>query len=224
MPHPRMWREGGTVRWASWRQRSAVLTIAISLAMVSCSNGSVGPDVANLVSDQPGYAVYQKDSVRIIVRATTSTGAAVHTPRLTYRVADPRLLEVAPNGVARSLGPAGLTRVSVSGGGVSINRDVWILQAAASLTITPSSLTFGFHESAQVTFNVRDRLGNPMHVPDWFKGPPAIDELAALDVATGVVTAWEIPGTTQLQVRAVPDVFATLTVTVVQRAATAAAR
>jgi YVTN family beta-propeller protein len=167
------------------------------LAVVSpLACGSTEPEHPRLVSfsvsPSPPVVLQQGDSVQLSVTPLDNTGHLFAGVSITFSVADTTLIAVSNVGEVRSLGPLGVTTLTVAGGGVDTTLAVLIVRPAVTLELIPDTASMLLADTIRLTAVVRDFAGVPIPgFPVNFQVLPA--NRGTVDADGLVHSAW-IPG------------------------------
>ena len=169
----------------------------------------VAPDPVTIVSglSRPLAVAVFDDSGTLMV------GVAV-----SYASSDPSMATVSAQGVVTSVGPAGQATVTVTCSPASKSVPVVVVsRVAASLTVSPPSLTLHVGDSTQLTATVRDQTGALLAgaTVTFTSSDTTIAAVSAPGVVHGVrpgntvvtATSGSVNRTVPVQVKAVPPVL-----------------
>lgn len=150
-------------------------------------------------------------SLQLEAAAVFATGDTIATTIL-YELLDAGVILLQPNGLATAQ-REGRARVRASAGGRSVEFEVEVLIAAATVSVQPGQAIIGIAGTLQLTATVLDANGEPLsRQPTWTSSSASVATVNATGTVTGVAagtatitaTVDDAQGTASVEVSATP--------------------
>ena len=193
----------------------APAALAVGVAILATCGESTAPATAARIDVAPTVVRLRVgQSQQLVATARDQAGSALTGVPFAYESDDPAVAAVSAAGLVTG-GAAGLTVVTVTGGGASARVPVRVGGVPATIEVTPPDPEIPQGASVGLIVAVRDSNGDP--VPDapvaFASGDPAIATVTTAGVVTGVAA-----GPTTITVTAAPAI-ATVPVSILGRPA-----
>jgi uncharacterized protein YjdB len=166
-----------------------------SIAIASCARDTAGPHnevVANVIVEPAAASLAIGSTLPLQATVLDSEGHALSERTVHWTVEDPSILTVSAAGLVTGV-RSGTTLIAASAGGFSAMAEVVVMPAgAASLRIRPDNLGLLPGQSAQLTAETTDGVGNVLagRPVSWSSNNPAVATVSA----RGLVTARAVGG------------------------------
>ncbi len=191
-----------------WRRAPAAavgLPMAVYMAstLAGCPRGPVpaapAPPVADVLVEPAQLTLVAGSEAALAAQANDAHGQPIGGASFTFRVADPRVLQVSAQGMVTALGPAGEpTAVTVSSGGRQRQVPVTVVpgppQRLEKLEGDGQRLAVGEAPADVIAVRVLDGFGNPLvAVPVRVEPAPALFPPAEVDSAADGTARFAVP-------------------------------
>jgi hypothetical protein len=151
-------------------------------------------------------------SLQLEAAAVFATGDTITNAAITYTLVDPGVIQLQPDGLATAE-REGTATVRASAGGRSVDFEVEVRIAAATVTVDPAQAIIGIGGSIRLTATVLDGNGEPLsRQPTWTSASTSVATVNADGTVTGIAegtvqitaTVDDAQGTALIEVSATP--------------------
>jgi hypothetical protein len=187
------------------RRHACVGLLAVAAAMLLACDDQGPRTPADLVvaPNQPRVPV--GGSTRLIVTVVDADGREIVGEPATFESSDSSILTVSRSGILTSVGPLGISLVTVASGDLSTEVEARVVVGPSSLYVSPSYLELVTGEVAALSVTVTDEYGDSIPAPDvrFRTSFPAVAEVTAdghvvggepggttIDITSGEETRW----------------------------------
>jgi uncharacterized protein YjdB len=197
----------------STRRRAFTVGVAVTLLTVSCDTQRIIEAIEDLWSSvTPSNAVIRAIGATVQLAVVDESGAPVTVPGLSWRSAQPAVVQVDATGRAIAVAP-GTAQVIAETESHADTANIDVRQDVASVTVTPPASSIGIGAQQALTATLRDPNAHPIsgRAVTWTSSAPGVATVNA-GVVTGVsagsttitATSEGISGTATVNVEAAP--------------------